>query len=269
MIFLEILSLLIKLDLSINPSEQKEKEKNILDIKISKATEIEYMKKVEQTLGHITGDDGGINTNGLWKAKQNLIPKSKSNIPVALKDKKGNLITNPEGIMKLCLDEMTERLRHRPMHPNLTQLQHLKEKLCNKRIEIAKHVKTEPWTLEQLEKVLKSLKNGRCRDPQGFINELFKCDVSGYDLKKSLLCILNKTKETLIIPEMITNVNIVMLPKPGKPGLHDLENQRGVFLISVFRSILMKLLLKDNYETLDTHMTDSKKKEEYRIIFLL
>ena len=53
------------------------------------------------------------------------------------------------------------------------------------------------------------------------------------------------------------NVNVAMLPKPGKNGCHMLENQRGTFLISVFRSILMKLLLNDEYKTLDSYMTDS------------
>ena len=47
------------------------------------------MKKVQETLSHITGDDGGINTNGLWKAKNNLIQKDKSHNPVALKDMGG------------------------------------------------------------------------------------------------------------------------------------------------------------------------------------
>ena len=105
------------------------------------------------------------------------------------------MITNPEGIKKLCVDEITERLRHRPIHPNLIELQLLKEKLSKKRIEIAKHIKTKPWSLKDLDRVLQKLKNGKCRDPQGFINKLFKRDVAGKDFKDSLLCILNKTKE--------------------------------------------------------------------------
>ena len=56
---------------------------------MSKATEFEYLKKVQQTLRHVTREDGGINTNGLWKTKLNLIPKDKSSNPVALRDKKG------------------------------------------------------------------------------------------------------------------------------------------------------------------------------------
>ena len=161
------------------------------------------MKKVQETLGHLTGDDGGINTHGLWKAKSNLIPNDKVSNPVALKDKQGNLITNPAGIKKLCLEEMKERLRHRIMNPELVYLQQLKEKLCDKRIELAKHTESEPWTLNQLEKVLKSLKNGKSRDPEGLCNELFKSGVAGEDLKISILDMLNKSKELLYIPEMM------------------------------------------------------------------
>ena len=56
---------------------------------------------------------------------------------------------------------------------------------------------------------------------------------------------------------MIKVVNVAMVPKPGKRGLNNLENLRGIFLISIFRSIIMKLLLNNEYYTLDTYMTDS------------
>ena len=215
------------------------------------------MLKVNDALGHIEGDDGGENTNGIWKAKNNLIPNNTVHSPAALRDKYGNFVTNPEGIKSLCHEEIVERLRHRKIHSNLQDLQTLKEELSHKRIKFVKRIKSAPWTREQLENVLKSLKNGKCRDPQGLINEIFKPAVAGENLKVSLLHMFNKVKDTLIIPEMMKNVNVAMLPKPGKNGRHKLENQRGIFLISVFRSILMKLLLDDEYKTLDSYMTDS------------
>ena len=200
------------------------------------------MHKVQETLGHITGDDGGLSTHGLWKAKKNLIPSDKGCNPVGLKDKNGNLITSPEAIKKLCLEEMIERLRHRKINPELCHLQELKEKLCNKRIELVRHIKSAPWTFQELEAVLKTLKKGKCRDPQCLVNEIFRPGVAGEDLIKSMLYMLNKTKDSLYIPEMMKIVYIAMLPKPGKPGIHNLDNQRGIFLISIFRSIIMKLL---------------------------
>ena len=120
------------------------------------------MNKVHETLGHITGDDGGVSASGLWKAKQKILPNDKGHNPIAVNDKQGNLITNPEGIKRVYLQEMLERLRHRNMSPTLVQLQLMKEKLCKQRIEMSRHIKSEPWTAKQLETVLKSLKKGKC-----------------------------------------------------------------------------------------------------------
>ena len=48
-----------------------------------------------------------------------------------------------------------------------------------------------------------------------------------------------------------------MIPKPGKSNLNDIKNQHGIFLISVFRSILMKMLLQDEYTKIYEFMSDS------------
>ena len=92
---------IIKLQLKAKPCEQKAFEKAKIEAKIAEATEQQFIKKVRETLGHITGDNGEINTNGIWSTNNQLIPKDKTNNPTALKDKKANLITNPEGIKKL------------------------------------------------------------------------------------------------------------------------------------------------------------------------
>ena len=50
--------------------------------------------------------------------------------------------------------------------------------------------------MKALEEVLKSLKSGKCRDPEGMIREIFKDEVMGDDLKSSLLTLLNRIKAT-------------------------------------------------------------------------
>ena len=215
------------------------------------------MKEISETIGHITGDDGAVAHRGVWKSKNQYTANKKTNVPMALKDKQGNMITNPEGIKKICLEEMLERLRNRKIHPDFTELQSLKEILCNKRLELARHMKSDPWTMKELNVMLKSLQKKKCRDPQGYINELFQNESAGIDLRKSLLHMLNKVKETLEIPECMTNVNIVMLPKPGKNSLHEVQNQRGIFLLSIFRTMVMKMLPKDEYNKIDNFMSDA------------
>ena len=45
--------------------------------------------------------------------------------------------------------------------------------------------------MEDLEDVLKQLKNEKSRDPMGFINELFKPMFAGTDLKRAVLRLMN------------------------------------------------------------------------------
>ena len=68
---------------------------------------------------------------------------------------------------------------------------------------------------------------------------------------------MNRAKYLLEVPDMMKDVNVVMIPKAGNKNMHNIQNQRGIFLISVYRSILMKLLLKDEYKTIDSFMSDS------------
>ena len=60
--------------------------------------------------------------------------------------------------------------------------------------------KTSPWTIQDLEKALKSLKKDKCRDPNGLINEIFPTEVAGKDLKNSLLMLFNIIKISDKIP---------------------------------------------------------------------
>ena len=44
----------------------------------------------------------------------------------------------------------------------------------------------------------------------------------------------------------------------GKGEKSDLNKDRGIFIVSVFRSLLMKLIYLDIYETIDNSMSDSQ-----------
>ena len=103
-------------------------------------------------MGHLTGDDGAVSHHGVWKARNSLIPDDKQCKPIALKDKLGNLISSPEEIKKLCLEEILERVRHRKIHPALKELQQLKEYLCYTRLNLAKHKKSASWDMNHLTK---------------------------------------------------------------------------------------------------------------------
>ena len=110
--------------------------------------------------------------------------------------------------------------------------------------------------MSELDRALASLKPGKSRDPSGLVCDLFKKQVCGTNLKLSMLVMLNKTKETLQIPDFFCNSNISCVWKK-KGDILRLEYHRGLFLISLFKTILMKLIYLRNYKTIDSNMSES------------
>ena len=116
-------------------------------------------------------------------------------------------------------------------------------------------MKTDPWSMEDLEHAVKDLDNDKARDALQYANELFKEGVAGKDLKLALLKFMNLIKEKQKYPEMMEFCNITSLYK--HKGLHkDFNNYRGVFRVTVLRSILDRLIYNDNYHTVDENLTD-------------
>ena len=159
-------------------------------------------------------------------------------------------------MISLYLDTFSHRLRHRPIKSKFENIKKLKEELCTRRLEIAKSRKSQPWKMKQLKKVLKSLKTGKSRDPHGLIRELFKPEVSGIDFQSSFLCMANQIKDEIFSPKFMQYANIVSIYK-GKGEKLDLTNDRGIFLVNIFRSIVMKMVYQDKYEVVDRNMSDS------------
>ena len=77
---------------------------NKIETQIAQQTEHTFAQTVKENLGYLTGDDGAIHINGLWNAKNQMMPRDKSCIPMALNDKEGNIISSPDGIKELCLN---------------------------------------------------------------------------------------------------------------------------------------------------------------------
>ena len=240
-------------------SEENDKAIEEVEDDIIAKTEHIYAERVFETIGNMTGEDGKINNLGAWRELNKIDPNRKNNPPrpMAFKDKKGNLLTNHEAIKMHCLKNIVQRLRKRPMHPELLKLEQQKIKLSKLRLKKSRTKKSLPWTLQDMEKAIKSMKNRKCRDAQGLINEILKQGVAGRDFKLSLLSLMNKTKQHLKIPHMMKVVNIALIPKPGRRNLLHIENHRGIFLIHKFRSLLMKMLLNDKYEIIDNFMSDA------------
>ena len=207
-----------------------------------------------QTMGDATGS---LNINSMWGLKNKIYPKKKPSLPTGKRNKKGNIITHPKGVKKLTLDHIKHRLRHRPIKPTLVELGELQDELFKIRLARSKLQKSKPWTKKQLMKILRSLKTNKSKDPHGLVNQLFKENVAGSDMIDSLLIMMNKIKQESEVPESLRWANISLIYK-GKGERVSLDSDRGIFVISILRTILMRLIYEDNNELLDSEMSDSQ-----------
>ena len=90
----------------------------------------EYRNEVMETLRELSGSEDCVNGDRrkrIWKILKKNYPQDLNKIPMGKKDRKGNIITNHEGLKSLFLDTYVNRLRNRPMKPDLEELKELKE----------------------------------------------------------------------------------------------------------------------------------------------
>ena len=157
------------------------------------------------------------------------------------KEVNGVLITAPALLKDLYLRTYQERLKHKEMKGELKDIFFLKEELWSRRLEELKEKKTSPWKSSELDVALKSLKSNKTADPHGMINELFKKGCSGSNLLEALLLLYNGIKETMFFPNYMLLEDITTIYK-NKGSRFDMDNDRGIFILTVFKKVLDKLV---------------------------
>ena len=85
----------------------------------------------------ISNDEGGFSAPKMWSVKRKLFPKS-GDPPTVKKDKLGNLITDTTGLKNLYKETYKDRLSHKEISPELSDLKSLKENLFNMRLRLSK-----------------------------------------------------------------------------------------------------------------------------------
>ena len=110
----------------------------------------------------------------MWKVKNKVCPKNVHSVPVAKLDESGNLVCNKVQLQQLYVKVYKNRLRHRTILPDYSQMKVHKEYLFNLRLKLSKTRKSPDWGLEDIGKVMKKLKVNKATDPVGLVSELFK-----------------------------------------------------------------------------------------------
>ena len=144
---------------------QNIKEKEVIKNKLAmiEAEIIEYeastnAKVVAEQVEHLDSLGGKFNQNGMWKIKRKLFPRG-VDPPTAKKDEHGNIITEPGALKLLYLNTYKNRLKHRRICERYENIRQLKSELWELRFESLKNKPTKKWTIDELERATKSLKN--------------------------------------------------------------------------------------------------------------
>ena len=166
------------------------------------------------------------------------------------------MITAPAALRNLYTQTYVDRLRHRPIKEEFQDIFELKTTLWAERYKSIKNKKSEPWTTSDIDKITKKLKNNQTRDPIGMVNELLKPGVMGGDLKKAISFLMNGVKVNLFFPEFMQLANISSLYK-NRGSRFSLDNDRGIFILTVFRKVLDKLIYQDKHSEIEKNMSDS------------
>ena len=125
-----------------------------------------------------------------------------------------------------------------------------------KRLKFSAMNKSEEWTETQFMKILQELKKNKCRDPHGLVNEIFKPKNIGQDLFNSLFKLLKKVKAELMIPEFMKHTDIHTVYK-GKGEKTNISNTRAIFVVNIFRALIMKLVYETEYDNIAPNISDA------------
>ena len=103
--------------------------------------------------------------------------------------------------------------------------------------------------------------------------ELLKPPIIGQDLEQAILRLVNGIKSEYIIPKNVQMSNITTIYK-SSGSRHDLESDRGIFSLSIWRKLIDKLIYHEKYPLIDKNMTDSnvgarKKKNIKNHLFII
>ena len=228
----------------------------LINVAIAEEEASENREKILRQFEMFSKNPENISMQRVWKILKNICPKVKPILASAKKNHKGKIVSGKNDIKRLLEKEYQNRLRSRPYRFDLMHTKLRRKKLFDLKMRLSEKNISRPWTMNELEKALKDLKRNKSRDSDGYLNEIFKNDVIGKDLKRSLLIMCNNLKKEKKIPEFMNNANITTVPKKG-PKI-DLKNQRGIFRVSVIRSILMRMVYNSKYEEIDKNISDAQ-----------
>ena len=167
-----------------NRCENCDNKISLIDIEIAEEEAAENRGKILKQFNFSSENCENLDMQKMWKTLKNICPKMKQILPSAKKNHQGKIISSKNDVKKLLEKEFKNRLRERPYRDDLISTKQRRNRLFEEKLKFSEKNKRQPWTMEDLEIALRDLKRNKSRDFEGLVNEIFKTDVIGCDLKK-------------------------------------------------------------------------------------
>ena len=188
--------------------------------------EEERKKVIESRMEKLVNSNKG--SSEIWKIRKNVTRRNEAKL--AIDDKDGNLLTDQEEIRTRYVEYYEDLMKSREPDEQLLELIEMKDEKFRMNMEVQRYEDEEmnsPFTLEEIQKVLRESKGGKSPGPDEITSEILK--VAGTNLRESLLKMMNWFWKHEVLPKKLTEVTIKSIYK-GKGATTDLKNHRGIFI---------------------------------------
>ena len=102
-----------------------------------------------------------VNLQQVWKSLKKLWPKFGRILPTAKRNHKGKIVSGQSELKKLLAKEYKERLRPRPVRPDLSLLRDRRKVIFQMKMKLAENSRSSPWKMSDLELALNNLKRNK------------------------------------------------------------------------------------------------------------
>ena len=141
-----------------------------IEIRISELEAEENREQIIKNFKRFGNNPENINLQEMWKVLKSICPKYENVLPIAKQNYKGDIISDPDELRILLTKEYKQRLRPTPIRPDLGDLKERRDEIFDIQLKLAEENSSKPWTMDDLERALSSLKNNKARDHSGSIN---------------------------------------------------------------------------------------------------
>ena len=116
---------------------KKDVEKEEIEKKIADYESEEKRNKLIEHFNHFNDNPENINVANMWKTLKKLWPKFGNAVPTGKKNHQGKLISGEKELKILMLKEYTQRLRNRPVRPDLKNMSIRKNQIFQLKMKMA------------------------------------------------------------------------------------------------------------------------------------